>query len=344
MSIEWGNKKIYIYSVSKAGYDLANKIKEIIPCNSEIFTLKKYTQKDNEVLNMKLKEHVNLNFAKVDLMIFVMATGICVRCISQSINNKSKDPAVIVIDEVGKNTISLLSGHIGRANEYTSFLSGKLENRAVITTATDLNNKWGIDTFAEKLGLYLNDLKKAKEFTSYILNEGKISLISDWEIKVPLKESFDENIKSSYTLYLSNKNKILKRNELQLYKRNIILGIGCKKNTNIINLENFILSELDKKNLSIYSVREIASIDLKEHESCLIEISKKYNWKFTVYSAQRLTQESNRFAGSDFVLKITGVSSVCEPSGYIASNRGNKILAKEKNNGITLSIWEDKNE
>ena len=43
-----------------------------------------------------------------------MALGIVVRMIAPYIEHKSKDPAVVVMDEVGHHVISLLSGHLGR--------------------------------------------------------------------------------------------------------------------------------------------------------------------------------------------------------------------------------------
>ena len=42
-----------------------------------------------------------------------MALGIVVRMIAPYIEHKSKDPAVVVMDEVGHHVISLLSGHLG---------------------------------------------------------------------------------------------------------------------------------------------------------------------------------------------------------------------------------------
>ena len=52
-----------------------------------------------------------------------MALGIVVRMIAPYIEHKSKDPAVVVMDEVGHHVISLLSGHLGGANEWTQSIS-----------------------------------------------------------------------------------------------------------------------------------------------------------------------------------------------------------------------------
>lgn len=52
------------------------------------------------------------------------------------------------MDEQGKFVISLLSGHIGGANELTEEVAAV--TGPVITTATDVNHKFAVDVFAVK--------------------------------------------------------------------------------------------------------------------------------------------------------------------------------------------------
>ena len=51
--------------------------------------------------------------------IFIMSTGIVIRLIAPLIRHKTEDPAVVVVDDRGHHAISLLSGHLGGANELT---------------------------------------------------------------------------------------------------------------------------------------------------------------------------------------------------------------------------------
>lgn len=86
-------------------------------------------------------------------LIFIGACGIAVRAIASSVNNKLKDSPVIVIDELGKFVIPILSGHVGGANELTVLLAAMMNATPVITTATDINNKFAVDVFAKKCRL-----------------------------------------------------------------------------------------------------------------------------------------------------------------------------------------------
>jgi cobalt-precorrin 5A hydrolase len=84
-----------------------------------------------------LQHLVNRIFREYDGFIFVMAMGIVVRVIAQHIQDKYTDPAVIVVDDVGRFVISVLSGHEGGANLLAHRVAAILHTDAVITTGTE---------------------------------------------------------------------------------------------------------------------------------------------------------------------------------------------------------------
>ena len=91
-----------------------------------------------------------------------MATGIMIRNICPLIKNKKDDPAVLIIDEKGKHVISLLSGHLGGGNEFSIKIANIINGESVITTSTDINNKFGVDCLARKYYLKIDDISKIK--------------------------------------------------------------------------------------------------------------------------------------------------------------------------------------
>ena len=114
-----------------------------------------------------------------DAIIFVGATGIAVRAIAPFITGKAVDPAVLVIDEAGRYVIALLSGHLGGANALARTAASLIEAEPIITTATDAESAFAVDTFAKENGFLLTDLRKAKEVSAKVLRGEKLRIYSD---------------------------------------------------------------------------------------------------------------------------------------------------------------------
>ena len=127
--------RIAIFSVTNHGAELAEKIFiNLDGCRNFI------KGRDFD----RLSEIVDDTFNKFDALIFITATGIAVRMIAKHIESKLTDPAVLVIDELGQHVISLLSGHVGGANDLTLKIAEIINAEPIITTATDINNKIAI--------------------------------------------------------------------------------------------------------------------------------------------------------------------------------------------------------
>ena len=96
------------------------------------------------------RQLVGQQWKNYDAFVFIGAMGICVRTIAPYIEDKHTDPAVVCVDSMGMNAISVLSGHIGGANNLTRDIAAMIGAREVITTQSDNAGLWALDTFAER--------------------------------------------------------------------------------------------------------------------------------------------------------------------------------------------------
>src|SRR3712207_2889937 len=147
---------------------------------------KKCHSDDNiDIIDIKtFRLDVKSCFLKYDLIIFIMATGIAVRTIAPYLVDKYIDPAVLVIDDMGNNVISLLGGHMAGANEYAKFIAEKIGAEAIITTATDINKKGAFDLLVKRIGAKLENLRELSlKYNVELLNDMGPYLFVDPDIE-----------------------------------------------------------------------------------------------------------------------------------------------------------------
>ncbi|MFR2773148.1 MAG: cobalamin biosynthesis central domain-containing protein [Clostridium sp.] len=139
-----------------------------------------------------LKEWTKRQFQQADGLIFVGAAGIAVRACAPFVQDKTKDPAVIVIDETGRYAVSLLSGHLGGANELALRAASIIGAEPVITTATDRNGLLAPDVFAKENGLEIEDMGLAREAAAALLRGEHLGFFSDFPVEgtIPAQMAF----------------------------------------------------------------------------------------------------------------------------------------------------------
>lgn len=348
------NIRIAIIAVTEKGKNTAEKIASELE-NVDVFFRKR-----------GIKELTGELFNKYECIIFVSACGIAVRCISPFLKSKFEDPAVLVVDDNGNNVISLLSGHIGGANEITLKIADVLEANPVITTSTDTNKKGALDVIVSKIGGYVENLREsAKLVNSYLVDDKRVGIYfdSDYESEkdslnlsgfelIDEKTEIDEIAKLDALVSVTDKLRcwvdeiiynIKKDNEekedliyIKLVPRRIALGMGCRKNTETEKMiEEFsMFSALN--NIHPAAIVKTGSLIIKKDEKCMIDLSKALCAEFNLFDVEEICTCDYMFDKSEFVKKNTGVYSVAQPSAYLLS--GNVISDKYKNNGTTFAF------
>lgn len=343
--------KIAIICLTRAGIKKAEETKGMIRefYDPEIYAPSRYPSEGSDFHFEDFKATVEMLFSTRRTLLFIMATGIVIRSIKDLIETKDKDPAILVMDEKGFHIISLLSGHLGRANEKTIKIAGLIGADPVITTASDVSGSMAVDTFAMGYDLAINNLTGAKDITAMIVNGEKVAMINDSGIRIN-HSSLPDNVclvsgdiprDCKGVMAISIKKELdFEKKTVILHPKTVVAGMGCRRNTSFEELKKAILDTLSRNNVSINSLKEIATVDLKEDEKGLMECARYFNVPLTIIPRNEIMKVEDQFTSSDFVRKSIGVGSVAEPCGYLASGKGRCLEEKHRYQDITISLWE----
>jgi len=339
--------RLAIITLTKKATKKGGEIKDLLtPRNRfetiDVFTLSKYSDDKTIPMASVFKDTVSRIFDCYDSLYFIMASGIVVRTIAPLLKSKDVDPAVITSDEDGKFITSLLSGHLGGANELASMIAENIGGIPVISTASDVSGSIAVDTIAMKLKAHLKDLESAKDVTALIVNGERVELRLPKNMIVDSLEcEKQKNIKKDITgiVVMSNR---LNVEVTQIIPKNIILGIGCRRDTPAETILDGIELTMKECNLHMDSIKHIATVDVKADEAGLLEVCEKLDKELIVIDRKQIKPIQDNYEGSDFVEKTIGVRCVSAPVAYLSSNRSGKIIKEKKRyNGVTVSIYEE---
>ena len=327
--------KIAYFYLTNQGETLAKKISKKNP--GDLFG------KEN------FKENMQTAFQTYDALICIMATGIVVRTLAPLLVHKTKDPAVLVLDQEGNYVISLLSGHIGGANELAKEIADYIDGEAVLTTATDVAGKLAFDVFAKKNQLGIENIETLKWISGALVDGKRIDVIANG----PIPYIFDEQIRKveepgdnplviiDETLYVEAKVPVL-----YLRPKNISIGVGCTKNREPKAISEALKTVLREEKIHPCRIANIATIPLKSKEEGIIALAKEYDVPLKIIPKEKIESldfDRLNINQSAFVKNATGLPSVSTACAYLASYKGKIIRDKVKFKGITIAVAKREN-
>ena len=281
------------------------------------------------------KANLNNIFEHYNGIVFISSTGIAIRISTPFIKNKVVDPAIVVVDDLGRYSISLLSGHIGGANELAENIANCLKCQAIITTASDSRGIEAVDIFAKRNDLFIENFDDAKKITSMMIDGEDIKLQSEIEAKIGYG-NIVENSEVGAIFICSKLNIIYDKPSCILRPKNITVGLGCRRGKTKDEIISALMATFSDNDLSIKCIKQIATVDVKQDEVGIIDACKYLNCEMVVISRDDIKVVQDKFNKSTFVEGTIGVSSVCEPCAYISG--GELIVGRTAINGITIAI------
>ena len=329
-------QKIAVIQISEAGSDIASLLKREL--GAQIIA----------------RTDVGNQWKQYDAFVFIGAMGICVRTIAPYINDKHEDPAVVCIDSLGQNVISVLSGHIGGANDLTREISGLIGAREVITTQSDNAGLWALDTFEKRFDwpvasdiddmqdciyMFINRqptallLEARDEGTDYLeaTKPDHVTIINDISEADPLKFRLFIIVSP----YLHD----VPRGLLELHFVPMVGTIGFGLAHHPDDYE-FIVDQIDEAFASrgiLPCSHRYYTIDVKKDEEFCAMLQDVYEEEVKFYTAEELAA-INVPNPSDTVAKHVGTPSVCEAAAILGSNHGKLVIEKVKGKNWTAAL------
>lgn len=330
-----------IIPISESSLNLARTIK------SEITDSLIYTKSDQEdcIKIHSIEDCVKNVFDECSALVFIGAMGICVRSVAPYIKDKHFDPAIINIDSTGRYVISVLSGHVGGANELTERIARIIGGEAVITTQSDNLGVWALDTIGKKYGwITESNCDNFNHPLTTFVNGNPTALLLDIKDKgtaylerskpryVDVYYKFDEIDLSKYDLLIAVSPCVYQSTIQTIYYRPKVLhmGVGCRKDCKSDGIAEFISQKLLEKGISPASIKDISTIELKKDEPLIKDLQQAFGGiPANIYSADDL-KDIEVANPSAKVEEVTSVQGVSESTAIKSAGMGTLILEKNK--------------
>ena len=288
-----------------------------------------------------------------DAFVFIGAMGICVRTIAPYVNDKHTDPAVVCVDSLGMHVISVLSGHIGGANELTNRLAEALGANPVITTQSDNAGLWALDTFEERFNWPIaSDIDDMNDCIFAFVNKQPTALLMDVRDKgtdylestlpshVTVIHDISEADPRKFKLIIIVSPFIIYPPEgmLELHFVPMVATIGFGLAHHPDDYEEIYdqIDEAFSRKGILPCAKQYCTIDVKADEPFIDEL-RMYNETVRFFTAEELAAVEVPNP-SDTVMKHVGTPSVCEAAAILGSNHGQLIIPKIKGKNWTAAL------
>ncbi len=313
-----------LYAFSKQGLAKAKEITQGLNLPTQIYSV----YEDEQAITIQKGNITNLisqNWNSFDAHIFIGATGIAVRSIAPCLEHKSYDPAVLSCSDSGSHIISLVSGHIGGANRLARKIARITGGQACISTATDTNNKTGIDEIAMELNARILNPKAIKTINSKLLHNEPLDFIGDKELYTQYFEKLgihyaNQKTNNSCIFIDFPQEELAYSDEENLYlsTKSFVLGIGCRKGVEPELVQERLHDFLSSHNISEKQIARISSVSLKKDEKAILNLAEKLHVPTYFYEEQELENIAIPNPSQTVHNKI-GVKSVSEASSLLCA-------------------------
>lgn len=247
----------------------------------------------------------------------VGACGLVTRLIAPLLQDKLSDPAVLVIDPLGRTVIPLLGGHAAGGEQLSQEVAALLGAQAVISGSSSVQGQLGLDAFGEAWGWrrgtgdwsqLMRELARGRR--PVLEQEAGLDL---WR-QLPATAALEQLDTGDDGLVISPR----LGPGCRWHPPCLWLGIGCERHTSLSLLERLVDQTLVAHGLAKEAVAGLASIDRKGDEPALLQLAERRGWPLRLFTASDLALVEVPHP-SAVVAQEMGTASVAEAAALRAA-------------------------
>lgn len=354
--------RIAVVAVTRQGIRLAERTADVLSAEGD-HEVVLYLPGKFSLLGIKgqrhpyrkpLRELFGELFVEYEGIVCIMALGIVIRMIAPHLKGKTADPAVVVVDELGQNVISALSGHWGGANALTVEIARRLGANPVITTATDVNCLPAIEMVARERGWSIEPFELVKKVNAAIVNGNKVIIYSEGPLGIQADEHIEIRDFAEYSPARREESRVVlvtnrtasgfPPGTVFIRPKNLCVGIGCRRGVTSGEVKDAVFSALEESGRSVSSIKCLASVDIKKDESGLLEAAGEMGLPVRFFGRDRISdvfRQGIELSFSQLAEEKIGVGGVCEPAAILGVGSSPRlILPKTRYGRVTAAVAE----
>lgn len=257
------------------------------------------------------------------------ACGAITRLIAPHLKAKAKDPAVVVLDPLGRYAIPLLGGHGAGAEQLSLAIAALLEGQAVLTGGSSGQGRLALDSFGRRWG-WRRGSGDWDSLMKSVARGGPIQVhqpsgTERWQGLDGATALLEPGRSAGLPLVIS-----AERGEgCRWHPPCLWLGIGCERGTSLGLLERLIDTSLSELGLAPEAVAGLASADRKADEPALLQLATRRGWPLRCFDAAKLAAVTVPNP-SEAVARELGTASVAEAAALLAAGPGPQLKLEKR--------------
>ena len=358
-------EKTAIIALTRNGARMARTLAGSLDRNHTLFIDRRFRKDDDsgEAFDLPLRPVVKRAFAEYSSLVLFLSAGASIRLLAPLLESKQVDPAVVCVDDAGSFCVSLISGHVGGADQLAQEVAVCLGARAVVTSASHASGTLAVDLLGREFGWRLKaDSTTITRASAAVINGQPIGIWQGagepgwWPDETPLPENIAvyatlEDLAASAcatALIISDTTgdleTLLADKITVVYRpRSLVIGMGCRRGVPVEELESLLAEALRENGLSAECLAEIATAEIKRGEPGLEQLAERHGVPLSFLQADELngvfeTNPGSITSKSERAHGLVGVWGVAEPAALLTAGASELLVTREKTTRATIAI------